>query len=169
MQNWLEKYSVDASEYTIFVDLDGVLVDFEKEWRETWEKDLGPPDSKKISKMPASWWANLPEMESGKELWSYIEKYNPYILTSSGGSLTEEQRDVLREGKREWVKRVLGLPKDRVIVRHDKYAEIRGPKSILIDDWNKNTSLWEKNGGIAILHNPKDAEATIDKLKELGL
>jgi FMN phosphatase YigB (HAD superfamily) len=165
MKNWLKKYSEDVSEYTIFVDLDGVLVDFDKGWT----LPTNPHDDGELAKMPASWWANLPEMESGKQLWKYIEKYNPYILTSSGGSLNEEEREVLRAGKRQWCKRVLGLPKERVIVRHDKYAEIRGSKSILIDDWKKNISLWEKNGGIAILHDSKDVEATIDRLKELGL
>jgi len=167
MNSWLDRYNEKPENkgYTIFVDLDGVLVDFDKGW--TLPTD--PHEDGELAKMPASWWANLPELESGKELWSYIEKYNPYILTSSGRSLTEPQRDVLREGKREWVEKHLGIPEDRVIVRWDKYAEIRDDKSILIDDWKKNTTLWEKNGGIAIFHNSNDVETTIEMLKELGL
>ena len=106
-------------------------------------------------------WMNLKWMPKGKELWNYIEKYDPIILSKP----TDLQSVI---GKKKWVKDNIGLPKERVQIRYDKtpYAQHNGKIGILIDDFESNTSKFKDAGGLTILYtDPHDA---IKELKSLG-
>lgn len=103
-------------------------------------------------------WANLPWAEGGKELWSYISKYNPYILTAP------MQSEGSKRGKRMWIEKNLLPRPEKVFMSHEKY-NWAGPTNILIDDFSINTLPWEENGGIAILHT--STNNTIASLQEL--
>ena len=46
------------------------------------------------------------------------------------------------------------------------YAKTDGNPNVLIDDYDKNISEWEKSGGIGILHT--NVGKTIGELKRLG-
>ena len=108
------------------------------------------------------WWANLPWMPDGKELWDFIAPYNPTILTTPMGPDSEE-------GKRAWCGRHLGYTPDKVIM-----APLPPGKSgwaatdrILIDDfYDTNIVPWDGAGGIGLYHT--SAKETIQKLKEFG-
>ena len=71
--------------YIIYCDMDGVLVDFEKGYYDltgTSTKQFPKGDNsfwQPISDAGAEFWATLPWMPDGKELWNYIKKYNPNI------------------------------------------------------------------------------------------
>ena len=99
-------------------------------------------------------------MSDGKQLWNYIKKYEPILLSSPSRS------NYSRMGKRIWRKR--NLPSTKLILAQaankQNYAD---PDSILIDDRESNIDQWIKAGGIGILHT--DTASTISKLKELGL
>ena len=107
-------------------------------------------------------WADLPWAEGGKELWTYISKYNPYILTApmkGEGSKT---------GKEIWIQNNLNPAPEKVFMSHkkDNWATTEdGKPNILIDDFIINTIPWEEAGGIAILHTNTDD--TIYKLEAL--
>ena len=106
-------------------------------------------------------WMNLKWMPKGKELWNYIEKYDPIILSKP----TDLQSVI---GKKKWVKDNIGLPKERVQIRYDKtpYAQHNGKIGILIDDFESNTTKFNDAGGLTILYtDPHDA---IKELKSLG-
>ena len=153
--------------YKIYVDMDGVLVDFDGGYEKltgmtTREADEKGPEFfwKPISKAGAKWWITLNWMPDGKQLWDYVKKYNPELLSAPS------REEASKMGKRIWVKRE--LPGAKLILRSaDKKQEFASPTSILIDDREKNIEQWEAAGGIGILHT--DTASTIKKLKELGL
>ena len=157
----------EDQKYKIYVDMDGVLVDFDGGYEKltgmtTREADEKGPEFfwKPISKAGAKWWITLNWMPDGKQLWDYVKKYNPELLSAPS------REEASKMGKRIWVKRE--LPGAKLILRSaDKKQEFASPTSILIDDREKNIEQWEAAGGIGILHT--DASSTIKKLKELGL
>ena len=153
--------------YKIYVDMDGVLVDFDGGYEKltgmtTQEADAKGPEFfwKPISDAGAKWWITLKWMPDGKQLWDYVKKYNPELLSAPS------REEASRMGKRVWVKRE--LPGTKLILRSaDKKQEFASPTSILIDDRKKNIEQWEAAGGIGILHT--STASTIKKLKELGI
>jgi cytidyltransferase-like protein len=153
--------------YKIYVDMDGVLVDFDGGYEKltgmtTRAADEKGPEFfwKPISKAGAKWWITLNWMPDGKQLWDYVKKYNPELLSAPS------REEASKLGKRVWVKRE--LPGVKLILRSaDKKQEFASPDSILIDDREKNIEQWKSAGGVGILHT--DAASTIKKLKELGL
>ena len=106
-------------------------------------------------------WMNLKWLPHGKELWNYIEKYDPIILSKP----TDLQAVI---GKKKWVKDHIGLPKERVQIRYDKspYAQHEGKIGILIDDFESNTIKFNEGGGLTILY--KDPQEALNELKSLG-
>ena len=98
------------------------------------------------------WWANLPWMPGGEELWSYISQYNPDILTSP---MDKAGKIESLSGKLTWVKKNLGLSADKVNFAHDKYKFALSPDgmpNILIDDFESKVKPFTEAGGIGILH-----------------
>ncbi len=154
--------------YTIYCDMDGVLVDFKKGYKELTnidtsvyvkgDKTFWAP----VDKEGPQWWANLDWMPDGKILWRYIKRYKPYMLSSPSQSISS------RVGKEVWCKiNITNQYKELLLYpRHEKQL-FSGKNNILIDDMEQTTKEWEKQGGIGIHHT--SAENTIKRLKELGL
>lgn len=154
--------------YTIFCDMDGVLVDFEKGYY-----DLTGIDTKQyvkgdnnfwkpIEEEGAMFWANLDWMSDGKQLWGYIKKYIPYILSSPS------QDPSSKVGKEAWLNiNINNQYKKAYFYSRAKKQLFAGPNKILIDDMEITINEWEAKGGIGILHT--SASSTIQQLKKLGL
>ena len=154
------------TEYKIYCDMDGVLVDFNDGYFKltghkldgTYRTDERFWDP--INEAGYDFWINLEWMPDGKELWSYIEKYEPELL-----SAPSRQPDS-RVAKNDWVNRE--LPNVHLILRSAKHKkDFASPISILIDDRVDNIADWVSAGGIGILH--KNTEDTILQLKDLNL
>ena len=158
----------------LYCDMDGVLCDFKTQA----EKVVGVNINKwmNMSKLDKwkpivdkkDFWSTLPWMTGGKQLWSYIKKHNPDILSAH----VEEIRDpTCIAGKLLWAKRNLGLPNNRInlVKRFQKkdYAQTgyRSP-AVLIDDYEKNAIEFTRRGGIGIYHT--STSNTIKQLKKLG-
>lgn len=164
-QQTLEENS--KSQYIIYCDMDSVLVDFDRGYQELAGMTTQQADAKgveafwdPISKAGAKFWITLKWMPDGKQLWDYIKKYNPILLSAP----SREESSKL--GKRVWVKRE--LPGVKLILRYaSQKQEYASPTSILIDDRQKNIDQWEAAGGIGILHT--STANTIEQLKQLGL
>lgn len=155
-----------AKEYKIYCDMDGVLVDFDKGYLELTGHELDGSHRSDtdfwdpINAAGYDFWMNLEWMKDGKELWSYIEKYNPELLSAPS------RQNESRVAKHDWVKKE--LPGVQLILRSAKHKkDFAGPNNILIDDRIDNVNGWVEAGGIGILHT--SANDTIKKLKELGL
>lgn len=157
----------EETQYTIYCDMDGVLIDFDRGYQEltnitTKHADAQGVDKfwEPITKTGAKFWITLNWMSDGKQLWDYIKKYNPILLSAPS------REESSRLGKRVWVKRE--LPGVKLILRSaDRKQEFANSTSILIDDREKNIKQWEEAGGIGILHT--SASNTIKQLKQLGL
>jgi len=152
--------------YKIYCDMDGVLVDFNKGYYELTGVDLEGRHLNDtnfwdpINKAGYDFWINLEWMLDGKKLWSYIEKYGPELL-----SAPSRQNDS-RVAKHDWVERE--LPGVHLILRSAKHKKDFASKNhILIDDRVDNIMDWVGAGGVGILH--KNTEDTILQLKDLGL
>jgi 5'(3')-deoxyribonucleotidase len=152
------------TEYRIFCDLDGVLVDFNQGYKDLTGIELNKDEHRSdaqfwspIEKAGYDFWINLKWLSDGHDLWDHISKYNPTIL-----SAPSTQNDS-RVGKVDWVNRELpGVP---LILRSAKHKkDFASPNSILIDDRKDNIDGWIGNGGEGIVHT--SAAETIKTLKE---
>jgi 5'(3')-deoxyribonucleotidase len=175
-------------DFTVFLDMDGVLTNFQKGFIdipsneenltfEQYNEKHGKNTAwKLIDKEGIEWWSEMEWMPDGKELWNYLKKYDPIIL-----SATSRHPDSAR-GKVIWVNRELCLgvekytrsPKlhkweedSRMILNPQKFLfGNRFPNSILIDDTPKKIKGWnEDSRGTAIYHI--NTETTIRKFENL--
>jgi hypothetical protein len=158
-----------STNFQIFSDLDGVLANFDKRFYDL--SGLTPKQYEEKNGTEKFWnfidneigvrfWVGIPWMPDGEQLWDYIKKYKPTLLSAPS------RNNESRLGKRLWVKKYIPGTKLILASRQNKqdYAK---PNAILIDDRPDTITEWENRGGIGILH--KSAEETISKLKELGL
>tara|TARA_B100000929_G_C15509277_1_gene419782 strand:- start:4029 stop:4523 length:495 start_codon:yes stop_codon:yes gene_type:complete len=158
----------------LYCDMDGVLADFKKGA----EKATGVPISKWMSltkkekwnpiRNDKTFWERLPWISDGKQLWNYIKKHKPDILSAY------VKRDIdpnCIPGKTKWCRSQLGLGGARVnlVLRSQKqdYAQTgyRSP-AVLVDDYKPNTDAFTRRGGIGIYHT--SASNSIRQLKQLG-
>lgn len=159
----------------IYCDMDGVLVDLIDGIRQRYGfKDLSnrnfdsyvDPIKPQIDKEHPNLFAELPWTKDGKQLWKYISRYEPNILSAH----TTTWQLNSRKDKLHWIEKNLRpLPKlSHILMRRDKakYAKTNGVANILIDDWSKNIDEWKAAGGIGIKHT--STANTITELKKLG-
>lgn len=153
--------------YELFCDMDSVLTDFHRQFKEI----SGGIDINKYSEKhgeDATWqfvseygeefWSKMYWMPDGKKLWNYIKYKEPKILS------TPTRNKLSRSGKKKWVKQNLGNIEVLLEQNKEKYS---GKNKILIDDKLENIQKWNSMGGTGILH--KTAIDTIKQLKELGI
>jgi hypothetical protein len=99
-------------------------------------------------------------MSDGKQLWDYIKKHNPKLLSAPS---REESSKI---GKYLWVKR--NTPNTKLILRSaNRKSDFSSPNNILIDDKESTILNWRDKGGIGIHHT--STPNTIKELKKLGL
>lgn len=154
------------SKYKIYCDMDGVLVDFNKGYKELTGEDLTGEHRNDtafwdpITNAGYDFWFNLEWMTDGKQLWNYIKKHEPKILSAPS------REEVSRVAKHDWIEKE--LPGTHLILRSAKHKkDFAAPTSILIDDRLDNIQGWRDAGGIGIHHI--NTKHTIDQLKVLDL
>jgi len=161
---------MQAKDYKIYCDLDGVLTDFEYQLKHFFNIDSGHDYEKKygadkfwsnIESKGEKYWSDMPWMSDGKKMWDYIKDKNTEILSAPAKTIP-----LSRTGKVKWVKKNLGNPKLN-LRRASQKKEFAKPSHILIDDYEKNIKSWIAAGGIGILHT--SASNTIKQLKKLGI
>ena len=160
--------------YNIFCDMDGVIVDLNQGLRnalgrgydpEEWHKN--GEEKKQLIRDYPNFWEDLPPTKDFGTLWSFIEHFNPSILTAYAEWDIE---DSVRE-KWLWNVKHTGIPKSHYfcVARGEKKlfaTDSNGKPNVLIDDYILNIREWRAAGGIGIMHT--DADHTIMKLKNLG-
>ena len=157
----------------IYLDMDGVLVDFEKQLVDTVKMPISQwmkLDRKKRWEPVIArkdFWSTTPWNNEGKKLLQFVKKYNPHILSA----YVEHAHDPnCIPGKAKWAMQKAGIPRDRInlVMRSQKkdYAINAGQPAILIDDYVKNTKEFTRKGGIGITFTT--ASKAIAELKKLG-
>lgn len=158
----------------LFLDLDGVLCDFERRYQEL----FGPMVFDKDSLSSKTEWENvkwdmfvegdnfqkLDIMPGALGLISFAESTGRQveILTSVGGS---KHKDKVRADKLIWLEyQGLDYPVNFVISGSSK-GTFAHPGDILIDDTRKCIVSFEKAGGRGVLH--KDVYLTINEVSKL--
>jgi hypothetical protein len=179
-----EENDENLSDVKIYCDLDGVLVDFNRGFKNIdANKDKLTPDEYEekygLDKMwemvdaeGDAFWANLSWKKDGRELWDYIKRYDPIILSSP----SRNKHSI--HGKMKWIKRNLGIDQadpttsskkweegSRIILSRYKYKFAKGPTDILIDDTKSKIDKWVKAGGTGVLHT--DSTDTIRVIEEI--
>jgi 5'(3')-deoxyribonucleotidase len=116
---------------------------------------------KKQNRTELDYWSKLEWLPDGQELWNYIKKYNPYILTAPSKDLQS------RQGKTNWVNNHLTGFKKILFAKAADKPRFASKNHILIDDRADTINSWIDKGGVGIFH--VDAKTTIDRLQKIGL
>lgn len=161
-------------QYKIYCDMDGVLVDFDKGYKELtgvettqadtqgknefWNLFRTSLENKKMQEK--DYWSNLQWMPDGKELWDHIKPFKPTLLSAPSRDPQS------RWGKRIWVKKnIPGTP--LILAAAEAKKNYARKNAILIDDRVSNINDWIAAGGIGILHT--STASTLEKLSKYGL
>jgi len=154
------------SKYKIYVDMDGVLTDWEKQFEtysggipvSTYEASHGKKNRFNfVRKNSPDFYATMPWMSDGKLLYDFVKDLPSEILSHATDPACES-------GKLTWLKNNGVTLKPNLVRNRVDKAKYANPNAILIDDKPENIQEFINAGGIGILH--KDAVDTINKLKQ---
>lgn len=179
-----EETDETSSKIKVYCDLDGVLVDFNRGFKnlDANEDKLTPAEYEEKYGLDKMWkmvddegdafWANLRWKSDGRALWDYIKRYDPIILSSPSRSKSSV------EGKMKWIKRNLGINQaeptrsaksweedSRIILSRNKHKYAKGEADILIDDTKAKIDKWAEAGGTGVLHT--DSTDTIRVIEDI--
>ncbi|ARV77536.1 5' nucleotidase [Sinorhizobium phage phiM5] len=154
----------------IFLDMDGVLADFDAGARKAlntdntyqWEFQHGQKAFWGVLDAVPDFFGSLPPMPDMELLWNAVKHLDPIVLTA----LPRTGADEVDKQKRQWVHDKLG-PHVRVITcqtfEKPQYCDFG---DVLVDDRTVNRAAWEEAGGI-LLHHTSAAD-TVKTLKALN-
>jgi len=151
------------AELSIFLDMDGVLVDIvgpildlysSRHLLDEWPKgsydldvilDVGRGELwERVNAMPVSWWEWLPAFPWLDTLWEGVQQFGPVSILS-----LPQATGACTEGKLRWLDRRIGPGPDVVLCgRKERLAR---PGAVLIDDSDHIIRDWEAAGGHGIL------------------
>jgi len=165
----------DKKNYKIYVDMDGVVADFDKRFRDL--SGMNPNDYEAKNGKNAFWdfidvkhklafWVGIPPMQDAQRLIDYVSKHDYEMLTAP--SIKKES--LMGKGLwiRNWAKKGLFPSKPKVNYKSAKNKHhFAAPNHILIDDKQSTIDSWNAAGGVGILHT--SASTTINQLKKLGI
>ena len=173
----LAQLNEEDGEYYIYLDMDGVVADFDKRFEEL--SGMLPQSYVDKNGLKAFWdlidekhkvafWRGIELMPGAEQLVRYVEQHPFEMLTAP----SIKKQSVI--GKSLWVKDKVGTlysMKPKVTYRSAKQKHTVKPNlskfDILIDDKGSTIDNWNAAGGTAILY--QNAGQVINDLKKLGL
>ena len=181
MSNLFDLYKLikenEISAYTIYLDMDGVIADFDQRFRDIagmepkeFEEKYGKKEFWKLidEENKIKFWVGIPVMSGAKKLVNYVSQYDYEILTAP--SIRKQSRI----GKMVWLRKVHSdlfpnTPKVNFKPAKEKHQvkPTLTKTDILIDDRASTIDTWNSSGGTGILYT--SADDAIKQLKQLGL
>jgi len=166
--------------FSIYVDMDGVLVDLASNIERTLDIVLDTRFRHSTERNPEvhealcaiydddssfELFRTAPKMPGSDILWEYLCLHTEPKILSSTGPLYPDR---IREEKIQWIKEHLGdsVSVNTVTETHYKALFVE-PNAILIDDQPAALDPWCNAGGVGILHT--GVVNTIKQLQSLGL
>jgi hypothetical protein len=154
--------------YKIYCDMDGVLTDFDNQFKRyvgvlpsVYDKAHSVSEFwGEIENAGIGYWVGMDWMPEGKKLWNYIKNFDVEILSAPSRS----KLSVI--GKKMWVKTMLKPTPKLNLVRAVEKQKFATPNSILIDDKVENINQWKSAGGIGILAKRDNIDMVIKTLKK---
>ncbi len=149
----------------IYCDLDGVLADFNRAFKEITGRDPDDVSKKTLWKTvleTPNYWLNLKLMPDAKKLIRFLKKHPFTILTG----IPQLGHTKAVTEKRQWVTKHLGADIPVICCYSADKKHLCKPNDILIDDFDRNIQEWETAGGITIHH--VSVADTLRQLKEMG-
>jgi len=181
MSNLFDLYRLikenNVSAYTIYLDMDGVIADFDQRFMDV--SGMTPNEYKDKHGLKKFWnlidkenkvkfWVGIPLMPGAKELVDYISQYDYEILTAPS------VRKQSKIGKTVWLRKIHpdlfpNTPKINFKPAKEKHQVKQSltKSDILIDDKVSTIDTWNLSGGTGILHT--STPNTINQLKKLKL
>jgi phosphoglycolate phosphatase-like HAD superfamily hydrolase len=154
----------------IYLDMDGVLCNFDKRYTELYGEESSEDRPKK--NFTTNWpdfigkkqFLELEWMPGARVLMDYIEKFpvKIEILSSSGGL---KFHDEVREQKEQWLKDHYINYRVNIVPGKRYKAIYATPETVLIDDTPSVIDYFNEAGGIGILH--KNISNSLETLKNL--
>ena len=157
-----------AMKYKIFLDMDGVLVDFDQQFKDItgmYPKEFELNHTidefwKAIDSAGVGFWRGMKWMNGDDSLYKRASQHDHALLSSPSRSETS------KIGKRLW--RRDKTPNTELILSPSHLKKnYAAPNHILIDDRESNIKSWVDAGGIGILY--KSADQVNKELDKLGL
>jgi hypothetical protein len=162
----------EKTEPKIFLDMDGVLADFDAaaghllgtDDIHKWEFVHGPKAFWRILDSFPNFFGSLPLMPDALTLWNAVRKEEPIILTALprvGASEVDRQ-------KRDWARTKLPAHYEVEVItcQTTEKPGYCNEGDVLVDDRAVNREAWEARGGKFILHT--SAENSLQQLKAMG-
>jgi len=173
----LAQLNEEEGEYYIYLDMDGVVADFDTRFNDL--SGMMPQDYVNKNGIKAFWdlidekhkvafWRGIELMPDAQKLVKYVEQHPFEMLTAP----SIKKQSII--GKGLWIKDKIGTlysTKPKVTYRSAKQKHTVKPNltkfDILIDDKGSTIDRWDAAGGTAILY--QNANQVINDLKKLGL
>lgn len=154
---------------TLYLDMDGVLCNFEKAYRAMWHEFTYDRERFREAVVNRRIFETLEWMPNGESFVDEVRriadlyKLNVEMLTSTGSHRTEMKESAM-EQKTNWLK-AKGIEwKPNFVCAKPEKAQYAHGRSILIDDMPGCTVPFIEKGGMAFLHKDEDYRLTVDKL-----
>lgn len=156
-------------QWTIAIDADGVLANFEKKVSEINKLEFHKIPRGKLwasideyDKTVEPFFESLELMPDAMELMNFVRSnfINYFILTACGYTPKNAAQQ-----KRNWAKKHFGGIVVKPVQSSEHKAQFATPNCILIDDRNKSIDPWVRAGGIGVLHT--SAAESIAKVTQI--
>ena len=178
-------YNMKNTDYILFLDLDGVLVDYNGGWWAVADLlkvqpsktngEFNPEDLKRVGRQTRNpaFWSGLGWEHGGEALWNAANFLfeDVHILTSTGAKQDSDYHKIVTAGKVEWIADHLqGLSPSNIHVVRDGVlkAEFANHGSILVDDRKSTIQAFVKAGGYGILHDARKYKKSIEELRDIA-